>query len=91
VQRICKKRLGLRIERIDRDRAFAKPFDEDRSLVHVQQHARPKVDDKEPCRDDDRTEQKDMLVRRHLTTTTSGTRTRRREWLRRAYTRAARV
>ena len=75
VEGICKERLGLRIERIDRDGAVAEPFNEERPLVHGQHHARPKVDEKEPCHDHDRTEYKQMLVVHihHLTSTTGGT------------------
>jgi hypothetical protein len=36
------------MERIDRDGAVAEPFNENRSLVHVQNDAWPKVDEKEP-------------------------------------------
>jgi hypothetical protein len=56
VEGICKKRLGLRIERIDRDGAVAEPFNENRSLEYGQKHAWPKVDEKAPYYDHDRTD-----------------------------------
>jgi len=75
MERICKKRLRLRIKRIDRDGAVAEPFDEDGSLEHGQKHARPKVGEKEPRRDTERTKYKPMLeVHMHyLTSATGGT------------------
>src|SRR5439155_23004651 len=75
-ERICKDRLRLRIERIDRNGALAEPFHDDRPPVHGQHDARPEVDDEEACRDHDRTEQKQVLVAHHrlgLASTTGGT------------------
>src|SRR5207253_9310123 len=75
-ERICKDRLRLLIERIDRNGALTEPFHEDRPLVHGQDDARPEVDDEEACRDHDRTEQKQVLVPHHrlgLASTTGGT------------------
>src|SRR5262249_12828836 len=71
----CKELLGLCIEGIDRDGAVAEPLNEDRPLVHVQKHSWPKVDDKEPCRDTEPTEYKQMPVIHihHFTSTTGGT------------------
>ena len=58
---VCEKRLGLRLERVNWDRAVAEPFTKDRSLVYVQNREWIKVDEKEPCRDHDRTEYEPMF------------------------------
>jgi hypothetical protein len=58
VEGICKKRLRLRIERIDRDRAITSSFDEDRSLEDTQNEKRPTVDASKPHRDGDPAEYK---------------------------------
>src|SRR5438477_12622622 len=76
MDRICKDRFGFRIERIDRDGTLAEPFHEDRPLVQRQHDARPEVDDEEACRDHDRTEEEQVLIRHHrlrLASITGGT------------------
>src|SRR5262249_36633924 len=73
---IRKKRLGLRVKRIDWDGAVAEPLHEDRPLVHVQHHTWPKVDKQEPSHDHEKSQNKQMFVfrmRPHLTSTTGGT------------------
>src|SRR5690242_6696872 len=54
--------LRLRVERVDRDGAGTESFDEDGSLVHAKNEAWPQVDEKEPGRDTDPTEDQQMLV-----------------------------
>ncbi len=61
MERIRKNRLGFGSERIDRNGTL-ESFAEDRSLVHVDKNARPKVDDKEPYRDRDPAEYKQIFV-----------------------------
>ena len=57
VKRICKKRLRLRIERIDRDGAAAKSLIDDRSFEVVTHEVWPKVDAEDrterPCHNHD--------------------------------------
>ena len=56
----------LRAKRINRNRTVAETLDENRSLLRVQHHARPELDEKEPRPDTNRTDYKQMF-RSHLT------------------------
>ena len=62
---IRKKRLGFRIERIDRNGTLTESLPEDCLLVDIVDKVRPKVDEEEraydPRHDRDRTEYKQMI------------------------------
>jgi hypothetical protein len=80
VEGICKERLGLRIESIDRDGAAAEPLIDDRSFESVIHQVRPEIDEEEradhPRHNRDRAERNEMLVlqrRCHCLSMTGGT------------------
>lgn len=71
---IRKKRLGLRAERINRDWAVAKPFDEDRPLEHTEDKARPQINESKPCYNADPAEYEEVFkCHGSFTLTTGGT------------------
>jgi len=61
VERVCEDGRGLRVERVDRDRAFAESLDQDRPFEYLQQHAWPEVDKEKPGHDHHGTEDEQVL------------------------------